>query len=177
MEGCDLVDIVVRPKPGLRTNGLLTIGDRIFPCALGRSGINAQKREGDGHTPAGRYRLLAAYYRPDRLPRPLTKLPLRAVKKNDGWCDAPEDPRYNKPVKLPCNASHEAMWREDNLYDCVVVLDQNFTVKKRFGGSAIFFHVASAGLKPTEGCVAVPFAAMIRVLAAASQHTRMHILL
>ncbi len=170
-----MVDIVVRARPGHRTNGILTIGNRTFICALGRSGINVRKHEGDGHTPAGSYRLLAAYYRADRLPRPATKLPLRALRRDDGWCDAPEDPRYNKPVKLPCDASHERMWREDNLYDCVVVLDQNFTTRKRFGGSAIFFHVASAGLKPTDGCVAVPCEAMTRVLAEIGQDSQIHI--
>ncbi|MEP3277886.1 MAG: L,D-transpeptidase family protein [Stappiaceae bacterium] len=172
-----MVDIVVRARPGHSTKGIISLGHRSFYCALGRSGINAQKREGDGHTPAGSFRLLAAFYRPDRVMRPITGLPLKALKRDDGWCDAPEDPRYNRSVKIPCSSSCENMWRSDGLYDLGVILDQNFTTRKRFGGSAIFFHVASAGLNPTEGCVAVPLETMTRLICEADRETRMRILL
>jgi L,D-peptidoglycan transpeptidase YkuD (ErfK/YbiS/YcfS/YnhG family) len=106
-------------------NGTLTAEGIHARCALGRAGITGAKREGDGATPRGRFRLLAAMYRPDRLPRPLTYLPLSAIRPDSGWCDDPTDRAYNQPVRLPYAANHEELWRADHLYDVVIVLDYN----------------------------------------------------
>ena len=126
-----------------------------FPCALGRSGIQIDKREGDGATPWGRYRPLAAFWRDDRLQRPQTALPLSPIEKASGWCDDPADANYNKAVVLPYPASAERMRRQDRLYDVVVDLDWNRGPIRKRKGSAIFLHIASAHFTPTEGCIAL----------------------
>lgn len=149
------IDIKVRPRPGDPTRGWLILNGRAFPCALGRSGVSHRKREGDGATPAGPLPLVAVLYRPDKVRRPRTGLPVRAIRGDDGWCDASGDRNYNRPVRLPYPASHEAMWRPDDLYDIVVVLDWNLTRRGKGRGSAVFLHVARPGFLPTEGCVAL----------------------
>ena len=123
-------------------------------CALGRSGIIASKREGDGATPRASMKVLGGYRRGHRIDAP-TRLALRAIRADLGWCDAPADANYNRPVRLPFTASHERMMRDDRLYDIVIVLDWNISERRRNRGSAIFLHVAKPGYAPTEGCVAV----------------------
>jgi L,D-peptidoglycan transpeptidase YkuD (ErfK/YbiS/YcfS/YnhG family) len=146
------------------TRGTLRVGDLRFPCALGRSGCTARKREGDGATPIGQWRLRAVLYRPDRLRRPRTALPVRAIRRRDGWCDAQADRNYNRPVRLPYPASAERLWREDALYDLLVVLDYNERPRTRGRGSAIFMHVAKSGYAPTEGCIALARPHLARLL-------------
>ncbi|MCF8470035.1 MAG: L,D-transpeptidase family protein [Parvibaculum sp.] len=148
--------------------GVLDIGGRRYPCALGRAGLVDSKREGDGGTPLGRFVLRELRYRQDRLTAPAAALPLIPISPDDGWCDAPDDPAYNRPVRLPYPASAETMWRADHLYDLVVVLGQNDDPVVPGAGSAIFFHLAreSGGvLQPTEGCVALKPDDMREVLA------------
>ncbi len=145
----------VRRCPGDRTRGILRLGRITVPCALGRSGILIRKREGDGGTPAGRFGLLDVHYRPDRGLPPATRLPVAPLSPSSGWCDDPVHARYNRPVKLPFGGSHEKMWRDDRLYDIVVVLDCNMYPAVKGRGSAIFFHIAREDYRPTEGCVAV----------------------
>jgi len=147
--------IVVRAKPGDQRQGLLAVGNRVLHCALGKGGIRPIKREGDGATPLGSMRLLRAFVRRDR-PRPVVSgLALAAIGPSDGWCDAPGDRNYNRPVRLPYTASHERMRRDDHLYDAVIVLDCNIRPRRRGMGSAIFLHLARPGYAPTEGCVAI----------------------
>lgn len=147
------------------TKGWIELAKMRLPCALGRSGRRAIKREGDGATPVGRYRLLQVLYRPERVPRPQTGLPVRTIRPLDGWCDASSDRNYNRKVRLPYPASTEQMSRQDGLYDVVVVLDYNIVPRKRRAGSAIFMHVARPGYTPTEGCVALSLPHLQRVLA------------
>lgn len=161
--------IAVRRRPGGRHLGLLTAAGLAIPVALGRSGIARDKREGDGRTPAGRWRILALLYRPDHGPRPVTRLPARPIRPDDGWCDDRSDRRYNRPVTLPLGGrravSHERMWREDGLYDLVLVIDHNQRPRVAGRGSAVFVHLARPGFKPTEGCVALRRADKRRLLA------------
>lgn len=147
--------IPVRSRPGNRRQGVLALGGRTMRCALGRSGILARKREGDGGTPLGTWRLVEVRYRADRVARPVTRLAVRASRPFDGWCDAPGDRNYNRAVTLPYPASAETMWRDDRLYDIVVVLDHNTRPRARGLGSAVFLHLARDGYEPTEGCVAL----------------------
>jgi L,D-peptidoglycan transpeptidase YkuD (ErfK/YbiS/YcfS/YnhG family) len=144
--------------------GILTLGSLTFPCALGRAGCRARKREGDGATPVGLWRLCAVLYRSDRVRRPHTHLPVRAIRQRDGWCDAPADRNYNRPVRHPYPVSAERLWRADGLYDIVVVLDYNDRPRVRGRGSAIFMHVAKPGYAPTEGCIALARAHLQRLL-------------
>lgn len=118
--------------------------------------MRRDKREGDGATPVGRFPLHRLLYRRDRLPAvPATALPASPIARDDGWCDDPGDPAYNRPVRLPFAAGHEKLWREDGLYDLVVVLGHNDDPPVPGLGSAIFLHVARPGYEPTEGCVAL----------------------
>lgn len=163
-------DIVVRRAPDLPgrargTRGVLRLGPLALPCALGRSGIRAVKLEGDGATPIGRLPVLSLMIRADRWAMPpRSPLPARRVHPGDGWCDAPRDASYNRPVRLPHRAGAEAMVRGDRLYDAVVVLDYNVTRRARGRGSAVFWHVAKPGLPTTEGCIALAPSDMARIL-------------
>jgi L,D-peptidoglycan transpeptidase YkuD (ErfK/YbiS/YcfS/YnhG family) len=135
-------------------------------CAVGWGGIRADKREGDGATPTGTYELREIFYRPDRRARPAAFLPVRALSAADGWCDAPGDPGYNRFVTLPYPAHHEALWREDRLYDLLAVIGFNDAPVVPGRGSAIFLHIASPGWSPTDGCVALAPDALETLLAA-----------
>lgn len=146
-------------------NVLIAAGRR-WRCALGRTGVitASSKREGDGASPAGVWPVRRALWRPDRISRPASQLPLQAIAPDDGWCDAPLDPAYNRPVRLPWPTSHEIMTRTDGLYDLVVVLGHNDDPPVPGMGSAIFLHCASEDYRPTEGCVALAFADLLALL-------------
>ncbi|WP_255468836.1 L,D-transpeptidase [Reyranella sp. CPCC 100927] len=152
-----MTDFRVIADPALPSRGRFQIpnlGDR--PCALGRGGVHTAKREGDGVTPAGTWRLRRVWYRADRLPGPpQTALALRAIAPSDGWCDDPASPDYNRAVVLPHAARHERLWRDDALYDVIVELGYNDDPPVAGDGSAIFLHVAHTDFAPTEGCVAL----------------------
>ncbi|CAN7327635.1 L,D-transpeptidase family protein [Pararhizobium sp. LjRoot255] len=156
--------IVVRRKPGNQSRALVTFAGRTEEAAIGRSGISSRKREGDGATPIAAMRLIGGYVRHDRVSLPPTALPLRFTPRNLLWCDEPRHANYNRPVTAPFKPSHEKMRREDGLYDICLVMDWNLRSRKRYGGSAIFFHLAKPGYEPTEGCVAVSLPAMKRLL-------------
>ncbi len=175
--------------------GVLTFvtddGARTAPCVFGRSGViaAADKREGDGATPLGAWPLRRTLYRADRIAAPQTALPRRPIGAHDGWCDAPEDPAYNRPVRRPYPAGHEVMQRADGLYDLLVVLGHNDDPPQRTArgaglGSAIFLHCAKTAdgqpaqpdtppeaLQPTEGCIALARDHLRALLARADRHT------
>ena len=157
--------IVVVSDPNKPSRGRVDWQMRSTTCALGRSGIVAlnAKREGDGATPAGEFLLRRVLWRPDRRPKPLTRLPCEEIHASDGWCDDPARPEYNRPVQLPFAGSAESLWRDDNLYDLVVVLGHNDDPPRPDMGSAIFLHVAAKDFAPTQGCVAIDQASL-RVL-------------
>ncbi len=160
------------------TRGRFTFGTLTFSCALGRSGIVSDKHEGDGGTPAGLWPLRELIYRSDRITAPVTTLPKRPTILSDGWCDAPDDPAYNLLVTRPYPASHETLWRDDHLYDIVVMLGYNDAPVIKGLGSAIFFHLAKQKdglLQPTEGCVALALDDMRAVLARVTPNTKMQI--
>lgn len=149
--------ISVRPRPAKPSQGLLAVDGRVMACAVGLGGISALKGEGDGATPIGRFRLLAALYRADRVGPPGGNLPLREIRVDDGWVDDPGSAAYNLFVRLPFSASHERLMRDDQLYDVVVIIDHNRTPRVRGRGSAVFLHCARPGLTPTAGCLALPY--------------------
>ncbi len=149
---------------GRQVGGWLVWPGGSFRCALGRGGVRADKREGDGATPVGRFTLRRVLWRADRLERPETGLPLSPIAPDDGWCDAPEDPAYNRPVKRPYPASHEELWRDDHVYDVIVVMGHNDDPVVPGQGSAVFMHVARPDWEPTAGCVALPLPDLLRLL-------------
>jgi L,D-peptidoglycan transpeptidase YkuD (ErfK/YbiS/YcfS/YnhG family) len=155
---------MVRRAPGNRCEGRIDLGGRVRRAALGRSGVKALKREGDGGTPIGCFPLREVLYRADRGPRPRTQLPVRAIRAHDGWCDDPESPNYNRRVALPARRSAEGLMRADPLYDLVIVLGYNDRPRVKGKGSAIFVHLARSGLTPTDGCIALARRDLIALL-------------
>jgi L,D-peptidoglycan transpeptidase YkuD (ErfK/YbiS/YcfS/YnhG family) len=156
--------------------GRLECGGGHYCCALGRAGIVADKVEGDGGTPVGTYPLRYVLYRADRLAAPpATGLPVEALTPDRGWCDDPDHPDYNRPVTLPFAASHEKLWREDGLYDVIVVLGHNDDPPRPGKGSAIFMHVARPDYGPTEGCVALALPDLLELLAGCTPDTSIRI--
>jgi L,D-peptidoglycan transpeptidase YkuD (ErfK/YbiS/YcfS/YnhG family) len=136
-------------------DGKFTLGTESFRAALGYGGIRSDKREGDGATPTGLLPLREVLYRPDRLQAPASAVPVKPLSPSDGWCDDPTHPAYNRPVRLPINASAEALWRDDAVYDIIGVLGWNDDPVLPGRGSAIFLHLARPDFSPTEGCIAL----------------------
>ncbi|MEE9315205.1 MAG: L,D-transpeptidase family protein [Rhizobiaceae bacterium] len=147
--------IRIRAQPGHRTKGLLLVGGRVLPCALGRSGIGIKRGEGDGITPLGHFPLLLMMLRSERVKLRASNFDWQRITKNDGWCDEAGDRNYNRAIPTSYPKSHEALTRDDHLYDIVIVMDHNITQHMGVGGSAIFFHLAHEDYRPTEGCVAI----------------------
>ena len=158
------MNVIVSPHSSL--GAVLDWGAGPRRCAIGRGGLGLKLAEGDGVTPLGTHPIRRGFYRADRLPRPNTSLALTEIAPDDGWCDAPGDAAYNRPVKLPYRASAETLWREDALYDVIVVLGFNDDPVRDGKGSAIFLHLARPDYGPTEGCVALALSDMLELLAA-----------
>lgn len=156
--------IEATPPDGRASVGLARLGLLTVPCALGRSGISAAKVEGDGCTPAGRFPVRRLLYRPDRIRDFAAHVPVQPISPSDGWCDDPHDAAYNRLVMRPYPASHEALWREDALYDLVLVIGHNDAPVIPGQGSAVFLHIAQPDYAPTEGCVAFARADFIALL-------------
>jgi L,D-peptidoglycan transpeptidase YkuD (ErfK/YbiS/YcfS/YnhG family) len=133
----------------------IALAHDVRQAALGRGGIRALKREGDGATPLGRFRIREVLYRADRMPRPRTQLPVRAIRAGDGWCEDPVDRNYNRRVRLSPRSNADRLMRSDHLYDLVLVLGYNDRPRVRGRGSAIFVHLARPGFTPTAGCIAL----------------------
>ena len=136
-------------------NNYLTYGNYNVKCAVGKRGINLKKREGDLITPKGIFKIKAIYYRKDRVKELKTKIKKIIITKDIGWCDDPKSKYYNKQIKYPFKYKTERLYRADNIYDIILVLDFNYNPIKRNKGSAIFIHVAKRKLSPTKGCVAL----------------------
>ena len=150
----------------LDREGVLRLGGERLRAAIGRGGIRREKQEGDGATPAGTLMLRRVLYRADRGPPPRTVVPVGPIAPDDGWCDDPSHPDYNRQIVLPHPARHEALWRGDAVYDVLGVLGWNDAPVERGRGSAIFLHVARPDFAPTEGCVALSLPSLRAVLAA-----------
>ncbi|MCB1509098.1 MAG: L,D-transpeptidase family protein [Hyphomicrobiaceae bacterium] len=147
--------VILRVVPGNPTRARLILAGSWFDAAIGRSGLARKRGEGDGITPRGAFACLYGFYRRGRRARPVSRLAFRPSRGDEGWCDAPSHPAYNCKVRLPFAASHETLWREDRLYDALIVIDYNVTRRQRGAGSAIFLHIAREKNAPTEGCIAL----------------------
>jgi L,D-peptidoglycan transpeptidase YkuD (ErfK/YbiS/YcfS/YnhG family) len=156
--------IRIRPAAGDPRRGWLTAGGQTVPVALGRGGIKANKREGDGGTPKGTFRPRQSWWRADRHPRPRTFLPVRAIRPEDAWCEDPRDRHYNQPVRLDRDRDGDRLTRDDHLYDFIVEIDHNNAPRIAGRGSAVFLHLARANFGPTAGCVSMRKSAMLQLL-------------
>ncbi|MFY9760954.1 MAG: L,D-transpeptidase family protein [Xanthobacteraceae bacterium] len=166
--------IRIRSRPGRRSQGWLYGPGAFKPMqvALGRGGIKASKREGDGGTPAGRFRPVRLWWRPDRLPRPRTLLPVRGIGGSDAWCEDPTDRRYNRAFRRSANEPGDRLRRDDGLYDLIVEIDHNTRPRVAGRGSAVFIHVARDGFAPTAGCVGLRRNALLKLVRSLSPKTR-----
>jgi len=156
--------------------GELRFGGKNYPCALGKSGVTTNKHEGDHSSPIGLYSLRSMYFRADKIEQPLCKLESHVISKNDGWCDDPAHASYNQFVKLPFEGSCETLWRDDNLYDVVVVIGHNDTPPVPGLGSCIFMHVAKPNFEGTEGCVALELKDLLALLSNIEKETQIEII-
>jgi len=155
MKRTALRSISVGTRPGRKSQGWLFAGPLTLVVALGRTGIKADKREGDGGTPRGRFRPVRLWWRADRLPRPRTLLPVRRIGLDDAWCEDPHDRRYNQAFRRSANEPGDRLRRADGLYDMIIEIDHNTRPRVAGRGSAVFIHVARPGFAPTAGCVAL----------------------
>ena len=153
-----------------------SLGDRRWRCVVGAGGVREDKVEGDGATPAGEFPLRRVYFRNDRLVLPKIALPARPISRHDGWCDDPRSSSYNRLVHIPNDWSHEKMWRDDGLYDLVVVVGYNDDPPEGEWGSAIFLHIARDDHGPTRGCVAFSRDDLLELIALLSAGTRLRVL-
>jgi len=167
-----LTMIRVRAAAGDPCRGWLTAAGQTVPVALGRGGIRANKREGDGGTPRGTFRPRQVWWRKDRNPRPRTFLPLRAIGPEDAWCEDPASRHYNQPIRLDRGCGGDPLRRDDHLYDFIVEIDHNSSPPVRSRGSGVFLHLARGNFGPTAGCVSMTKSAMLRLLARLGPDTR-----
>jgi L,D-peptidoglycan transpeptidase YkuD (ErfK/YbiS/YcfS/YnhG family) len=175
MRRISLSVVRVRPRPGDRRRGLLLFGPHALPVVLGRGGIRADKREGDGGTPRGRFRLVRLWWRADRLAHPPTRLPSRRIDPLIAWCEDSRDRRYNRPFRRSAAEPGDRLWRDDRLYDLIIEIDHNTRPRIAGRGSAVFVHVARPDRSPTAGCVALPAPALRRLLARLGPKSRIDI--
>jgi L,D-peptidoglycan transpeptidase YkuD (ErfK/YbiS/YcfS/YnhG family) len=167
--------IRVRPRPASRSRGVLLAGPLVLAVVLGRSGVRANKFEGDGATPRGRFRPVRLWWRPDRRLAVRTLLPQSRISPDLAWCEDPADRRYNRPFRRCRNEPGDRLWRGDGLYDLVVEIDHNRRPRVTGRGSAVFIHVARPDRSPTAGCVALGLADLRRLLARLGPKTRIAI--
>ena len=140
----------------------LTINNYKAKCSVGKRGIGLKKKEGDLITPKGRYKIKYILYRKDRVKIKSTIKKI-IIKKNMGWCDDPNSKQYNKLIKLPSLYKYEKLYKNENIYDIILVLNYNMNPIVKNKGSAIFIHVAKKSYKKTEGCVAVKKVHLVKI--------------
>jgi L,D-peptidoglycan transpeptidase YkuD (ErfK/YbiS/YcfS/YnhG family) len=167
-----LAAIRIHSAAGDPRRGWLTAGGRTVPVALGRGGVKANKREGDGGTPKGTFRPRQLWWRADRHPRPPTFLPVRAIGPEDAWCEDPSNRHYNQPIRLDREHSGDRLRRDDHLYDFIVEIDHNNSPRIAGRGSAVFLHLTRENFSPTAGCVSMTKANMLRLLARLGPETK-----
>jgi L,D-peptidoglycan transpeptidase YkuD (ErfK/YbiS/YcfS/YnhG family) len=175
MRRISLGSIQVSARPGRRSQGIMRAGPRVVRVALGRGGIKANKREGDGGTPRGRFFPVRVWWRADRIPRPRTSLPLRRIGPADAWCEDPSDRHYNKSFERSANEPGDRLWRDDGLYDLFIEINHNIRPRVAGRGSAVFIHVARPGFAPTAGCVALRLRDLQKLLSRMGPKTRIKI--
>jgi L,D-peptidoglycan transpeptidase YkuD (ErfK/YbiS/YcfS/YnhG family) len=154
---------------------IVEYGEAFFYCVIGKNGVTSDKKEGDWMTPVGTFNIQEVFYRKDRVEAFPCDFELNPISEDDGWCDDSVSPEYNHFVKIPYPFSTENLWREDDLYDIVVVLDYNSDPVIPGKGSAIFIHIAKEGMQYTKGCVALKKDDLIKLLDLIHKDTQVQI--
>lgn len=159
----------------INKSGYLEYKDLKFRCALGKAGVKRKKIEGDNITPIGTFRINNIYYRRDHIKKIFSKFKLIEIKKNMGWCDDPKSKQYNQLIRLPDKYKHEKLYRKDNIYDLILVLNYNTRPILKNKGSAIFIHVATKNYKKTAGCIALKKKHLINLVEKINKKTKINI--
>jgi L,D-peptidoglycan transpeptidase YkuD (ErfK/YbiS/YcfS/YnhG family) len=159
----------------INKSGYLKYKNYKFKCALGKSGIREKRKEGDNITPKGIFNVIKIYYRRDRVKKLSSKFKLTKITKKMGWCDDPKSKKYNQPIKLPSKYSHENLYRRENIYDLILVLNYNMKPTIKNKGSAIFIHIAKKNYKKTAGCIALKKIDLINLVKEIKKNTKVHI--
>jgi L,D-peptidoglycan transpeptidase YkuD (ErfK/YbiS/YcfS/YnhG family) len=159
----------------IKKSGYLEYKNLKFRCALGKAGIKKKKKEGDNITPKGTFKIIRVYYRRDKIKNITASIKKRKIKKNIGWCDDPVSNSYNKEIKLPSKFGHEKLYRKDNLYDLILVLNYNINPIIKNKGSAIFIHIAKKNYEPTAGCIALKKRDLVLLLKNIKKNTKIKI--
>lgn len=155
---------------------VLTFNDTSYTCAIGKNGVSSHKKEGDSCTPLGEYSLGNIYFRGDRLALPNVKLSKIIIEKNTGWCDDINSNYYNQPITFPFKYSAERLYRNDNIYDIICVINYNLEPVIKGKGSAIFMHIATDSYSGTEGCIALKQDDLIQILSQINLKTKINII-
>tara|TARA_X000000950_G_scaffold172731_1_gene210292 strand:+ start:339 stop:839 length:501 start_codon:yes stop_codon:yes gene_type:complete len=153
----------------------LTYNQYKVKCAVGKRGIGLKKKEGDLITPIGLYKIKYILYRKDRIKKIQSKLRKIKIKKNMGWCDDPKSKKYNKLINLPFGYSYEQLFKKENIYDIILVLNYNMNPVLKDKGSAIFIHVAKNNYRKTLGCIAVKRSDLLKILKEIKVNTKVMI--
>ena len=159
----------------VKKSGYLKYKKLKFRCALGKAGIKKKIMEGDNITPKGIFKIIKIYYRPDKIKEIKTLTKKIKIKKNMGWCDDPKSRSYNQQIKLPTKYSHEKLYRNDNLYDLIAVLNYNIDPIIKNKGSAIFLHIAKNSYQETKGCIALKKKHLIEIISKIKKNTKIKI--
>ena len=159
----------------VRNNGYLEYKNFKFRCAVGKAGVKTKIKEGDNITPKGTYKILNIYYRKDRLKKITSSIKKIKINKNMGWCDDTRSINYNKQIKLPSKLSHEILYRKDNIYDIICVINYNINPTLKNKGSAIFLHIAKKNYQRTKGCIALKKNHLIKLIKTIKKNTKVTI--
>jgi L,D-peptidoglycan transpeptidase YkuD (ErfK/YbiS/YcfS/YnhG family) len=156
----------------INKSGYLKYKDFKFKCAFGKAGVGDKKIEGDNITPKGTFGIVKIFYRSDRIKKISSKFKLIKITKNMGWCDDSKSENYNKLIKLPSKFSYEKLYRKDNLYDLILVLNYNInpTIKNR--GSAIFIHIKKGDFTKTKGCITLKKENLLKIISLIQKNTK-----
>ena len=158
----------------LKNKDTLKLDDHILTCTIGKNGISSRKKEGDKCTPRGVFSFGKLYYRADRVKKPEPKISSKIIKKDMGWCDDVTNKSYNKEIKINKKIKHEKLFRKDNSYDYLIVINYNTKNIKSGKGSAIFLHLTN-NYKKTAGCIAVTKKDLLIILKLIDKKTKIKI--
>jgi L,D-peptidoglycan transpeptidase YkuD (ErfK/YbiS/YcfS/YnhG family) len=159
----------------VKKNSYLKYKNFRFRCAIGKAGIKKKLTEGDNITPTGTYKLINIFYRPDRIKELKTHIKKIKITKTMGWCDDVNSKYYNKKIELPNKSRHEKLYRKDNIYDIIGVLNYNIHPVIKNKGSAIFLHIAKKNYQKTKGCIAIKKIHLKKILSVIGKNTKIRI--
>jgi L,D-peptidoglycan transpeptidase YkuD (ErfK/YbiS/YcfS/YnhG family) len=159
----------------VRKSGDLIYKNLKYRCAIGKAGIKKKQKEGDNITPKGIFKITRVYYRSDRIKNISTSIKKIKINKNMGWCNDSKSPFYNREIKLPSKFSFEKLYRNDNLYDLLAVLNYNTNPVEKNKGSAIFIHIAKKRFKPTAGCIALQKKDLMKLMRVIKKNSKIKI--